>query len=75
MIKYGNETYSGNLNDTKLFFCISFIFEIILIFYGGLRILSFQQKNIFYIWRKLQLDEMINNNDKNEVQNIIEFIF
>lgn len=49
MIKYGNETYSGNLNDTKLFFCISFIFEIILIFYGGLRILSFQQKSIFYI--------------------------
>lgn len=37
--------------------------------------LSSQEISIFYIRRKLQLDEMISNNDKNEVQDIIEFIF
>lgn len=58
---------------TKLFFCISLIYTHIL--WYVLRTLSSREISIFYIRRKLQLDEMISNNDKNEVQDIIEFIF
>lgn len=67
--------YSDNLNDEIILLHFTHLYSYFMVCTLVCCTLSSREISIFYIRRKLQLDEMISNNDKNEVQDIIEFIF